>query len=412
MGQADRVWKQIRSATRISGSDYAIFVGDALSVLSGLPSESVHTCLTSPPYWGARDYGNSKQIGLEESLDDYIENLVLVFRELRRVLVKTGTIWLNIGDSYFHGGITVAGKSPAKGWKRNKQLTLTPFRVALALEEDGWWIRNTAVWHKPNAMPSSVKDRLTNCWEPLFLLTKSDRYFFDLDSIRVPHRTDDRVEWQRALRGVTNGKAKGQKNLRVWLNSPRHRATIEGMRNIRRRPNAPNSIELARYLREAIEKKGVSINWVAKELNLPFERTRHYFRTDEIGSRLPPEETWERLKDLLDLGDDFDEAMEVEVGDNVFRNHPKGRNPGDLFSVAVSSGSSQHFATMPVSLARTTLRATLPPTGICIDPFMGTGTTGVAALELGGRFVGIELLKEFAQEFVGNVVGKLNFAIR
>src|SRR5262249_16181269 len=148
-----------------------------------------------------------------------------------------------------------------------------------------------------------------------------------------------------------NGKASGQAGLRRWLNSPRHRSTIDGLKTVKRRPNAPRAVELAAYLRDALERKGRSIAWVAEQLDLPFERTRHYFRTDEIGSRLPPEDTWQRLKGLLDLDESFDEAMEVEVGDNVFRNHPKGKNPGDLISVALRGSGHPHFATMPRPLA-------------------------------------------------------------
>jgi hypothetical protein len=272
--------------------------------------------------------------------------------------------------------------------------------LAFALQEDGWWVRNSLVWHKPNAMPASVCDRLTSTWEPVFLLTKSEKYYFDLDAIRLPHQTDDQTERDRAARGAANGKAKDQRKLRRWLNSPRHRVTIEGLREIRRRPNAPDCVELAAYLRAAAEKKGVTIHWVAKRLGLPFERTRHYFRTDRLGSRLPPEKTWEQLKSLLDLGTEFDEAMAVEVGDNAFRNHPKGKNPGDMISIPLSGVAKNHFATMPMGLADWALTATLPPGGICLDPFMGTGTTGIATINLGGRFVGVDLREDFLAHFV------------
>lgn len=226
-----------------------------------LPDSSINTCLTSPPYWAVRDYGHQDQLGHEEEVDGYVERLVKVCREVYRVLTDDGTAWLNIGDSYFNKTITVRGKPPRTGWKRNKQLSLVPFRVALALQEDGWWIRNTAIWHKPNAMPSSVQDRLTNTWEPIFLLSKSSTYYFDLDAIRVPHATDDNVERLRAERGA-DGKAKGRHEMRRWLNSPRHRSTIEGLREIERRPNAPAAVELAAYLRDALKRKGQDIQWV------------------------------------------------------------------------------------------------------------------------------------------------------
>ena len=411
MKTIDRQWQKLRSASDISAAKFALSIGDSREILARLPAGSVHTCLTSPPYWKARDYGASKQIGLEADVGAYVRNMVAVFRGVRRLLKDDGTAWLNIGDCYLNGCGTVNGRPPATGWKRNKQLSLVPFRVALALEEDGWWVRNVCAWHKPNAMPASVTDRLANTWEPMFLLAKSEQYYFNLDAIRVPHRTDDSIERRRAVNGHNNGKAKGKAELRRWLNSPRHRATIDGLKEVRRRPNAPEAVVLASYLQKALAKKGLTIASVAEQLGEPFERTRHYFRTDAIGSRLPPERTWERLKRLLDLGPEFDEAMRVEIGDNVFRNHPNGKNPGDMTSIAASAGGSQeHFAIMPVGLAEWALKATLPANGICLDPFMGTGSTGVAAIRLGGRFVGVDVsspcLAEFARRF-GNL-GRLN----
>lgn len=392
-------WETIRTKADYRGERHAVYLGHAQKVLKGLPDGSVHTALTSPPYWSARDYGHSNQIGLEDDLDGYIETLRAVFRELYRVLTPDGTFWLNVGDSYLH--YTTHPKR-REAWKRNKQLALIPFRLAMALQEDGWILRNTAVWHKPNAMPSSVRDRLTNTWEPVFLFAKTDRYTFNLDAIRIPHKTDDAIERNRAEKGAAKGKAQGDQELRRWLNSPRHRSSIDGLKEVRRRPNAPRATELATYLKNALAAKGLSITWVADQLGLPFERTRHYFRTDEIGSRLPPEETWEKLKDLLDLDTEFDDCMEVEVGDNVFRNHPLGKNPGDMASVALAGGAAagNHFAVMPRGLADWALKATLPPGGICIDPFMGSGTTGLSAITLGGKFIGIDLKADYVSHFL------------
>lgn len=399
MRKTDRAWEAAQASADVKGNDYALFVGDSLRVLKNLPSEAVSTCLTSPPYWGARDYEHDDQIGLEETIEEYVGRLADVFDEVKRILKPRGTAWLNLGDCYLHGVGTIGGKPPKTGYRRNKQLALIPFRVALALQERGWWVRNTLVWQKTNAMPASVRDRLTNTWEPVFLLAKSEDYFFNLDAVRVPHRTSDAIERLRAEKGA-NGKAKGKNELRRWLNSPRHRATIEGLREIRRRPNAPEAIELAAYLRRAAERKGLSIKQIARQMGQPFERIRHYFRTDEIGSRVPPEETWEELKELLDLGTEFDDAMSVEVRDNVFRNHPKGRNPGDVASFAVAPSAATHFATMPQSLADWLLSATLEQGETCLDPFMGVGTTGLSALRRGGRFIGMDIHRHYLKDFV------------
>lgn len=392
-------WQELSPHAFLTGPTYHLMLGDALTTLSKLPANSIDTCLTSPPYWQARDYGHPDQLGQEVDVNAYVQRIVAIFRQVRRTLADWGSVWLNIGDSYVNETTTVDGKPPTLGWRRNKQLALVPFRLALALEDDGWWVRNTLIWHKPNAMPSSVKDRLTNTWEPVFLLTKSDNYYFNLNALRLPHKTDDVVERVRAERGGTNGKASGKHELRKWLNSPRHRVNIDGLKEVRRRPNAPEPTALASYLRQALSRKGITIPWVAAQLGLPFERTRHYFRLDSTGARRPPEQVWQRLKELLDLGDEFDEQMLVEVGDNVIRNHPMGRNPGDVASISLARRPGDHFATMPLALAEWTLKATLPAGGVCLDPFMGTGTTGVAADSLGGRFVGIDIREEFLKQF-------------
>jgi DNA modification methylase len=180
-----------------------ILIGDCLEVLRGLPDGMVQTCVTSPPYYGLRDYGHAGQIGLEETPDAYVARLVNVFREVRRVLRDDGTLWLNLGDSYARAGgtdrqISSTGKvgntlktlemlpcrkqAPPDGLK-DKDLLGIPWLVAFALRADGWWLRQDIIWHKPNPMPESVTDRCTKAHEYVFLLTKSARYFYDAAAI-------------------------------------------------------------------------------------------------------------------------------------------------------------------------------------------------------------------------------------
>ena len=156
-----------------------IYQGDALEVLRGLPSESVHCCITSPPYWGLRDYGVEGQIGLKQTLQEYVEALVEVFREVRRVLRLDGTLWLNLGDSYAGSWGSASGLKP-------KDLVGVPWRVAFALQADGWYLRSDIIWHKPNSMPESVTDRPTKAHEYIFLLAKSRRYYYDAEAIKEP----------------------------------------------------------------------------------------------------------------------------------------------------------------------------------------------------------------------------------
>ena len=194
-----------------------IIEGDALAVLQTLPSESIHCCVTSPPYWGLRDYGHEGQIGLEATPEAYVAKMVDVFREVRRVLREDGTLWLNLGDSYAATikGTGGNGSSSGLNCKRNndgtfheeshassksgnyggmkvdiktsglkpKNLVGIPWRVAFALQADGWWLRQDIIWHKPNPMPESVRDRCTKAHEYVFLLTKSERYYYDAEAI-------------------------------------------------------------------------------------------------------------------------------------------------------------------------------------------------------------------------------------
>lgn len=175
-----------------------LYEGDALTVLRRLPPESVRCAVTSPPYWGLRDYGIDEQIGLESTLPQFINRLVAIFAELRRVLTADGTLWLNIGDGYTSGNRGWRApdkKNPARAMDvrpdtpeglKSKDLIGVPWRLAFALQADGWYLRSDVVWHKPNAMPESVKDRPARCHEYLFMFSKSEKYYYDWRAVREP----------------------------------------------------------------------------------------------------------------------------------------------------------------------------------------------------------------------------------
>ena len=226
-----------------------------------------------------------------------------------------------------------------------------------------------------------------------FLLAKSEEYYFNLDALRVKPKTDDAPERRRAGKG--GGKAAGRKELRQWLGSPRHRMNIDGVKTVRIRPDAPDAREVAAYLREMRKKSGLSFDALAESLGVGRWQVIHYFRLDGSGSRLPPYEVWLKLKKLLALDDRYDEAMKYVEKDNVLRNHPNGKNPGDVFSVPLSPLAAAHFSAMPLSLAHLLLSATLPPGGTALDPFSGAGTTGVAARILCGTYLGVEINKDY-----------------
>lgn len=205
--------EKVQHATQFDLSDSVIFEGDALTVLRRLPSNSIQCVVTSPPYWGMRDYRIEHQdgIGLEPTLPQFINRLVSVFAEVKRVIREDGTLWLNIGDGYTSGNRGWRApdkKNPARAMNvrpdtpeglKPKDLLGLPWRVALALQDDGWYLRSDIIWHKPNAQPESVQDRPTRAHEFLFLLTKSERYYYDYKAVMEPAG-----QTMRRLRSVWN----------------------------------------------------------------------------------------------------------------------------------------------------------------------------------------------------------------
>ncbi len=265
-----------------------IIQGDCRTALRDMPSESVNCCVTSPPYWGLRDYGHADQIGQEKTPQEFVETMRQVFSEVRRVLRKDGTCWLNLGDSYSTGSsgqnfLDPKGERPGGGrlkeaggyghtgrkkipGLKSKDLIGIPWRVALALQADGWWLRSDIIWAKPNSMPESVTDRPTRSHEYLFLLTKSERYHYDHEAIKEP----------------------------------------------------------------------------------------------------------------------------MAGGDGL-------RNKRDVWTMPTASYSDAHFATYPPDLIKPCILAGCPVGGTVLDPFGGSGTTGMVALELGRKAILIELNPEYAK---------------
>jgi site-specific DNA-methyltransferase (adenine-specific) len=185
---------------KIECKESCIILGDALKVLKYIPDKTIQCTVCSPPYWGLRDYGIPNQIGAEDKLIDYVTNLVSIFREVRRVLRDDGLLWLNIGDSYTSGNRKYRAPDRKTDSRTNvramsyrpdtpeglkpKDLIGVPWRVAFALQEDGWYLRSDIIWSKPNCMPESVKDRPTKCHEYIFLLSKSEKYYYDYQAIK------------------------------------------------------------------------------------------------------------------------------------------------------------------------------------------------------------------------------------
>jgi DNA modification methylase len=324
-----------------------IIHADVLDGLRQIETGSVRCCVTSPPYWGLRDYGHAGQIGLERTPDEYVARLVEVFRAVRRVLADDGTLWLNLGDSYANAGgpgwqgktgqradrrftatrdtvgMRDIGRSPPSGLKP-KDLCFIPHRVAMALQADGWWCRMDHVWSKPNPMPESVTDRCTRSHEYLFLLTKSERYYYDAQAIAEP------------VVGLTPHDVTGP--AREVPGQPRHRGSR-------------NSITTR-------------------------ERNRGG-RTDGFVQGCPWDGTREK------------------------------RNRRSVWAIPTQPFPEAHFAVMPEALVEPCILAGSAPGDLVLDPFTGSGTVGVVALRHGRRFVGCELNAEYVEMARRRIAGPL-----
>lgn len=321
-----------------------LYHGDALEICRQLEPGTADCIVTSPPYYGLRDYGTEGQYGLESSPDEYVDRLRSLFAELRRVLADDGTLWLNLGDSY-SGSWGNQGRKETRGTQRSingdmfqpvhddrypstgtrtgaikpgappaKNLFGIPWRVAFALQDDGWILRNAVIWHKPNGMPSSVTDRLSNRYEHVFLFAKSPRYWFDLDAIRVEY-SGDRTPSRTARSGAVN------------------------------------------------KANSIGTPWRADKTPYPPGINPQNARA-ATGER----RTWE------DRG---------------------GKNPGDVWVVPTQPFTAAHFAVMPLTLAQQCILAGCKPGGTVLDPFSGSGTTGLAAQRTGRRYIGIDINAEY-----------------
>lgn len=332
---------------------HRILVGDCIEMMRTLPDKSVHTCVTSPPYFALRDYGVDGQIGLEASPREFIDRLVLVFREVHRVLRDDGTLWVNMGDSYAGswgahgrddmglGGSALTQRQVAAsarkqkqanhaGWKP-KDLMGMPWRLAFALQDDGWYLRQDIIWHKPNPMPESIKDRCTKAHEYLFLLSKQRRYHFDQAAIAEP----------LAASSVSRLSQEG------W----------EQQAGSNRQPGKTNGAI------KAVGGKRSKRNSFARETK--YSDGAH----GQKGQHRP---------DRPDV------------------HYDQVRNKRSVWSVSTQGFKGAHFATFPPDLIRPCILAGAPRGGLVLDPFGGAGTTALVAMQEGRRSVLCELNPEYA----------------
>lgn len=322
-----------------------VYAGDALAVLGELPEESVQCVVTSPPYWGLRDYGVEAQIGLEPTPDAYVANMVAVFREVRRVLRSDGTVWLNLGDSY-------AAKRRGKGaGVKEKDLIGIPWRVAFALQADGWYLRSDIIWSKPNPMPESVTDRPTRSHEYVFLLAKSRRYYYDAPAIREAAPPGQRPQ-------------RGNRRDRFERDGASSDLIIPGQQHAqhRRRRRVPTGWATGPGSHAILDHNG---------------RGRGKADTEEAYAGAS-------VRRAVGLNDRWDAAE--DAGKVV-----PGRNRRSVWTIPTQPYPGAHFASFPEALVAPCVLAGCPEGGVVLDPFAGTGTVGLVAQRLSRRTVLIEL---------------------
>jgi DNA modification methylase len=324
--------------------------GDWIEVLRTMPDESVHCVVTSPPYWRQRDYGIAGQLGLEKRPEEYVEKLVLGLREARRVLRSDGTLWLNLGDKWASGGNGGGGSfmeergaawahaKDAKGWRnppegyKDKDLVGIPWMTAFALRGDGWYLRQANVWAKPNGMPESVQDRPTISHEYVFLLSKKNDYYYDIEHARTPAapNTETRlaqdVESQSGSLRANGGDARPMKAGGRKATQPDNHKHLGNFRDKQRGHSRKH--------------EGFNDRW---------------------------------------------DAMSKE------EQQQSGANLRSVWWVSPAQYGEEHYAVMPDRIAEICIVAGCPEGGTVLDPFSGAGTTGLVATRLGRNYIGIEL---------------------
>jgi DNA modification methylase len=401
-------------------------------VLKTINNSSVDLAMTSPPYWGLRDYRVKGQLGLEATSEEYIQKLVQYFDELKRVIKPTGSFCLNLGDTYM-----------------KKNLQMIPSRVALLLQSHGWILRNDIIWHKPNHMPASVKDRLSNTYEHLFHFVKSKKYYYDLDSIRVPHKTGPasfnyRVrEAKRNHKGIIGVKSNSKEMSEYDSQGQRIRKLnnrSEYDTKFSKRCQASSLLARTAYARKVLGRNHetalnhplgknpgdtVSLNWAEGRRNncMPAFPPQHKDKitsgyrdgkgTAGFNPHISNHPLGKNPGDVV-VNNSKERSSYIqgrplrpphhpyrgdgwEANNPQIVNYPEGKNPGDFWNITPKPFPGAHFAVYPETLCIAPIKSSSPLGGVVLDPFAGSGTTMKVALELGRNTIGIDLNPKYAK---------------
>ena len=354
-----------------------ILQGDVLDKLREIPDESIDCVITSPPYWGLRDYGADGQWGLENDFHEYLAKMQTLMVDLKRVLKSSGSCWINLGDTYsggfahgdwsgvdkeFHSEASVKArqfKGQVKDHLPAKSRYGIPERFYVDCIDAGWIARNHIPWVKANSMPSSIMDRFTNKWESIFFFVKEQKYYFDLDAVRVKSKAETKPFNIRVRENIT-GKAQQKLGDRAWTATEEEKNNYEDERTHKKQ-----DMTLDGSGKPKPTYKGFNERWNNKAQD---QYTKRVLEARESG-----------LQHDNPLGD------------------PKGKNPGDIFNINPRPFPDAHFATFPIDLPLKIIKCSCPQNGIVLDPFFGAGTVGLAAEKLGRQWIGIELKEEYIE---------------
>jgi len=416
-----------------------LYQGDVMDCLAAMPDESVHCCVTSPPYWGLRDYGVSGMIGLEPTFQDWLDKMVTVCREIRRVLRSDGTFWLNCGDCYaqgksgtFHPESCDAGDGVYGRRRRRmngetgeelfearavpdsfkpKDLLMMPARLAIALQADGWWLRSEIIWAKPNPMPESVTDRPTSSHEKIYLLTKASRYFYDAEAVREEHDIRRAENYKNPAR-----EREGFNIQRSGGDGMGYNPSGRNLRNVWTMATQPYPESHFATFPEELPRKcilaGTSERGVCERCGKPWVRVVEL--TDEYKALLKSDKAW---KDDTGKPDGFTNLQPKNHASNVpVKNKTLGWQPScdcKPFTPEMGGGGTSfkgHSGNFkadgsPISPAKQTTgwdsdcdcehAGTVPAT--VLDPFAGACMTLLVALQLNRRAIGIELNPKYCE---------------
>jgi site-specific DNA-methyltransferase (adenine-specific) len=313
---------------------------DTYELLQLVPDNCIDCVITSPPYWGHRAYANGG-IGLEEKWEDYIDKLLLIFREIKRILKPSGSFWLNIGDAY-----------------QNKSLVGIPWRIALQMtDRQGWILRNSVVWNKVKGAPDNAKDKLRNVYEPFFHFVKTSHYFYDVDAIRTKPRQAKVINGAViSATGVSGVRYRRQIELSTALSNSEQINALKALDEVLEEVRAGKISDFRMIIRGQ-------------------QRTTHSDSSKVSG----------RARELAEKGFYF------------LRYHPNGSKPSDVWDILPEDTQKRkfHFAPYPEDLCKIPILATCPQSGIVLDPFIGTGTTSLVAYQLQRKSIGIDVSGEY-----------------